>query len=224
MQDYDDESFRDEMGIHAGALKDGWIEGIGEGRSDEDNLSLYFRMLEGADEDSAWRTEGLIDLTQYLNKAILVGQIQGFSLQPTSSSVDEGEPGKVKLLYDLVFEESKNSDGPSGFLVEAARGSSLDVGVLHGPSQDMRARCTLEFWYHVPPTESVSGEIVLARRSVCAPIDDITRLCVAAEKEGFLWELVLLPSGELEFWSSGGTSLLSSSESNSEFDANQSMG
>lgn len=127
-------SFADEMGIHADdALIEGWIEVIGEGRSDEDNLFLYFRMLEGADEDSAWRTEELIDLTQNLNKAILIGHIQGFALQPTSSSVDKGEPGKVKLLYDLVFEESKDSDSPSRFLVEAARRSSLDVGVLRGP-------------------------------------------------------------------------------------------
>jgi hypothetical protein len=49
---YDDDSFGEEIGggdgPGTGATKDGWIEGIGEGRTDEDNLSLYLRMSEGA--------------------------------------------------------------------------------------------------------------------------------------------------------------------------------
>ena len=49
---YDDDSFGEEIGGGDGpgtsAIKDGWIEGIGEGRTDEDNLSLYLRMSEGS--------------------------------------------------------------------------------------------------------------------------------------------------------------------------------
>lgn len=49
---YDDDSFgeeivRDDVAV-GGALKDGWVVGIGEGRTDEDNLSFYLRMSEGA--------------------------------------------------------------------------------------------------------------------------------------------------------------------------------
>lgn len=135
-------------------------------------------------------------------------------MQPTSSSVDEGDPGKVKLLYDLVFEVPKDGEGPGGLLVEAPRGSSLDVGMLHGDAHDTRRRCSLEFWFRLPVAESVTNEIVLARRSVSSSRDD----------EGLIWELLLLPSGELEFRSNGGTSLLSSSETSSEFEPNQSMG
>lgn len=176
------------------------------------------------DEDSAWRADGLADLTQYANKAVLMGQIDCFTLQPTTSSVDEGESGKVKLLYDLVFEDPKDNEGPAGLLVEAARGSSLDVGMLHGETNDMRRKCSLEFWHHLPLEGSVTDEIVLARRSVSAPGVDFARLCVAGDKDGFLWELVLLPSGKLEFRSSGGTSLLSTSGVSSEFEPNPSMG
>ena len=176
------------------------------------------------DEDSAWRVDGLADLTQYANKAVLMGQVDCFTLQPTTSSVDEGESGKVKLLYDLVFEDPKDGEGPVGLLVEAARGSSLDVGLLHGEVNDMRRRCSLEFWYHLPQEGSVTDEIVLARRSVSAPGVDFARLCLAGDKDGFLWEVVLLPSGKLEFRSSGGTSLLSTSGVSSEFEPNPSMG
>ena len=31
----------------------GWIDGVGEGRSDEANLSAYFRMSEGDDNDNS---------------------------------------------------------------------------------------------------------------------------------------------------------------------------
>jgi hypothetical protein len=156
---------------------------------------------------------------------MLMGQLDCFQLQPTTSSVDEGESGKVKLLYDLVFEDPKDGEGPVGLLVEAARGSSLDVGMLHGDAHDMRQRCSLEFWYHLPSEDSVTDEIVLVRRSVSAPGVDIARLCVAGEKDGFLWEVVLIPSsGKLELRTSGGTSLLSSSELSSEFEPNSSMG
>lgn len=49
---YDDDSFGgdsdtggDAMGV---LVKEGWADGVGEGRTDEDNLSLYLRMSEGA--------------------------------------------------------------------------------------------------------------------------------------------------------------------------------
>ena len=245
--DYDDDSFGGESGGEGTLLKDGWVEGVGEGRSDEDNLSFYLRMSEGAgeslceriflthslfthvvlfsDEESTWRTDGLVDLTLYGNKATLLGQRECFSLLPTSSSVDEGEPGKVKLLYDLVFEGPKDGEGPGGLLVEAPRGSSLDVGILHGDAHDARRRCSLEFWFHLPVAGSVKDEVVLARRSVSSPGEDIARMYETGDNEEVLWDLVLLPSGELEFRSNGGTSLLSSSESNSEFEQkDQSMG
>jgi hypothetical protein len=48
--DYDDDSFGGESGGEGALLKDGWVEGVGEGRSDEDNLSFYLRMSEGAGE------------------------------------------------------------------------------------------------------------------------------------------------------------------------------
>jgi hypothetical protein len=49
---YDDDSFGEEIDgddvAVGGVLKDGWVEGVGEGRTDEDNLSFYLRMSEGA--------------------------------------------------------------------------------------------------------------------------------------------------------------------------------
>lgn len=49
---YDDDSFGEEIGgddvAVGGVLKDGWAGGVGEGRTDEDNLSFYLRMSEGA--------------------------------------------------------------------------------------------------------------------------------------------------------------------------------
>lgn len=48
--DYDEDSFGGESAADGTLLKDGWVEGIGEARADEDNLSLYLRMSEGAGE------------------------------------------------------------------------------------------------------------------------------------------------------------------------------
>lgn len=204
--DYDDDSF----GVAEDQLGDGngWIDSIGEGRTDDDNLSAYFRMSEGADEDSAWRADGLADLTKYQNKIKIINH-DIIKLQETTSSVDEGEAGKVRLLYDIVFDEPQD-DAPAGFLMEVPRGGSCDVGVLHGPIHDSRKRCTLEFWFHVPQAEEVMEEIILARRCVTKAGDDLSKLCVASDRESALWELALLPTGELEFRSSGGTILNSS--------------
>lgn len=46
--DYDDNSFGGESAGDGALVKDGWVEGIGEARADEDNLSMYMRMSEGA--------------------------------------------------------------------------------------------------------------------------------------------------------------------------------
>ncbi|KAI2492244.1 hypothetical protein MHU86_22308 [Fragilaria crotonensis] len=172
-------------------------------------------MSEGADEDSAWRADGLVDLTKYQNKIKIINH-DIIKLQETTSSVDEGEAGKVRLLYDIVFDEPQD-DSPAGFLIEVPRGGSCDVGILHGPIQDSRKRCTLEFWFHVPHADEVVEEIILARRCVTKAGDDLSKLCVASDRESALWELALLPTGELEFRSSGGT-ILNSSDGGDEGD------
>lgn len=203
--DNDEESSKHDS--DAETTKQGWVDGVGESRVDEENLSAYFRFSEGEEEDSPWREEGLSDLSRFQNKAILVGQKEGFSLQPTTSSVDEGEPGKVRLLYDLVFEAAGNQE-PSGLAVEARRGGSLDVGMMHSKERSSRHRCTLEFWYYLPPTDTLAGdEIILARRTYGPDADDMLTVCTASDKRSVLWEIAVLKSGELEFRSCGGTVL-----------------
>lgn len=44
----EDDSFDGQSSEDFDNLKEGWVDGIGEGRNDEDNLSAYFRMSEGA--------------------------------------------------------------------------------------------------------------------------------------------------------------------------------
>lgn len=207
--DDDDDSFggKDEGDLES--EKDGWVDGVGEGRTDEANLSGYFRMSEGEDEDSPWRSEGLADLSPFQNSAVVVGDAETYSLEATTSSVDEGEPGKVKSLYDFVFQKSSNGS-PSGLALAAPRGGSLDVGMLHGPDRQSRHRCTVEFWFYLPSPEEMSGEVVLARRTMGASADDLSKVCLAQDKENSLWEIVLRRSGELEFRSCGGSSLVSS--------------
>lgn len=203
----EDDSFGEKDDLES--VQDGWVDGVGEGRSDEANLSAYYRMSEGEDEDSPWRTEGIGDLSPFQNKAMVIGDTEAFSLQPSTSSVDEGEPGKVKMLYDLVFE--KSGDGiASGLAISASRGGSLDVGVLHRPEKATRLKGSIEFWYYLPSSENVPSELVLARRTMGQSGDDLSKACLAADKGSVLWELVLRPSGELEFRSCSGPSLLSS--------------
>ena len=206
--DYDDDSFGAQS--EEGSINNNkgvWVDGIGEGRTDDDMLSAYFRMSEGADEDSAWRTEGLADLCRHKNKITII-DLDNTRLEETASSVDEGEVGKVKLLYDIVFEEHHDGEAPSGLVLPADRGSSLDVGMLHSTAQDARKRCTLEFWYHLPAADDVTEEIILARRSISSTTDDVSKLCIATDREFALWEIAVKPSGELEFRTSGGTQLL----------------
>lgn len=200
--------------------KKGWETGVGEGRLGEDNLSGYFRFWEGEDDENPWRTEGFSDLSRFeSNKAIIVGQGTGFSLQETTSSVDEGDPGKVKILYDLVFEEA--GDEPSGLALAATRGNSIDVGVLHLKERSARQRCTLEFWYYLPPPSAISGEIVLARRTFGADADDFTKVAVATDKRSMLWEIALLKTGELKFRTCGGDTFRSSQNKLDEDDSKQ---
>ena len=114
----------------------------------------------------------------------------------------------MKDLYDLLFDEV--DDTPAGFLLEVPRGSSLDVGILHqGRERDERKRCTLEFWFHLPPADQVEEDLVLARRAVTKTGEDLSKLCVASDSDNFIWELVVLPSGELEFRTHAGTTLKS---------------
>ena len=192
----DKHHFDDEEGS-ANSFKEGWVDGVGEGRTDEDNLTLYIRFSEGADEDSNWKTDGLNDLSSYHNEVKLI-QPEFVDIEATTSYVDEGETGKVKLLHDLMFNRSIDQSESSGILVEVKRGSSLDTGMLHNALHESRQRSTIEFWYFLP-SETSSREIVLARRSVCFPGDAMEDLCSMAEKESILWELVVLPSGRLEF-------------------------
>ena len=213
----DDDSFGGKSDLES--EKDDWVEGVGEGRSDEANLCAYFRMSEGEDEDSPWNSEGLQDLSPYQNKAIIVGDASSFSLQPSTSSVDEGEPGKVKSLYDLVFEKSGEGIA-SGLAISASRGTSVDIGVLLAPERQSRQRCSIEFWYHLPSADQMTDEIILVRRTMGEAADDLSKVCVGAEKESSLWELCVLKTGMLEFRSCGGSVLMSSQN----FDAGEAGG
>jgi hypothetical protein len=175
-------------------FKDGWVDGVGEGLKPEDKLSAYFRFSEGEDEEDAWREEGFSDLSRFENKAVLVGVAENAKLEATKSSVDEGESGKVKPLFDLVFGDSGGQ--AAGMAIPATRGGSLDVGAFHGPEHDSRQKCTIEFWFWVP--ESIKGEVILARRTYGSSGDDLEKVCTAVDKSGLLWELALLASGEVE--------------------------
>jgi hypothetical protein len=205
----DDDSFAGKEDLES--EKDGWVEGVGEGRSDESNLSAYFRMSEGEDEDSPWRSEGCLDLSHYQNKAIVYGDISSFSLQPSTSSVDEGEPGKVKSLYDLVFERS-GVNVASCLALSATRGSSLDVGVLHSSDRQARQRCSIEFWYYLPP---LSADIILLRRTMGSSADDLSKISLAADRDSVLFELAVRRTGEVEFRTCGGSFITSVQSSTS---------
>lgn len=183
-----------------------WVNGIGEGRNDEDNLSLYVRFSEGADEDDNWKSDGFSDLTSHGHKVHLHGP-ELVSLEATTSSADEGEEGKVQLLYDLVYSNGAPRDQASGFFVDVARGGSLDVGMLHNSQHMSRQRCTLELWYHLPRAEFVTDEIILARRSICDEEDGTSNLCLPDEKHNTLWELAVLPTGFLELRTGAGSVL-----------------
>lgn len=184
--------------------KDGWVDGVGEGLEDEDKLSAYFRMSEGEDEENLWREEGFADISKFENKAVLVGCSNTTKLEISTSSVDEGESGKVKALFDLVFEESGVGIA-SALALPAPRGGSLDIGLMHGPENISRQKCSIEFWFRVPT--SVAHEIILARRTFGSSADDLENVCKANDKSSLLWELALTTRGELEFRTVSGAKL-----------------
>ena len=50
-------------------VRTGWIDRVGEGRTEDENLSLYYRFVEGVEEDSKWIRKGFSDLSSYHNSA-----------------------------------------------------------------------------------------------------------------------------------------------------------
>jgi hypothetical protein len=204
--DDDDDSF---LGENDDDFDTGWVDGVGEGLKDEDKLSAYYRFSEGENEDPTWKEEGIADITKFGNTAVIVGKVDSFMFEESKSSVDEGESGKVKALYDLVFGQSGVGQA-SGLAIPAPRGGSLDIGVMHGPDQTSRQKCTMEFWVWVPA--SIKKEIVLVRRTFGSSADDFETVCKANGKGNFLWELGLLKSGELEFRTIAGKSVKTKAE------------
>ncbi len=193
---------------------EGWVDNIGQGRKDEDNLSLYVRFSEGDEKNegggaNGWRIDGFKDITTNGNKMEILNEAI-FTTEPTTSNVDVGEPGKVRPLYDLVFRRDVMENEQAGMLVTIPRGSSLDVGMFHTSDHDSRQRATLEFWFYLPKLGS--SEIVLARRSIVQQGDDMKNLSTSTESSTtMVWELVALPSGRLEFRTNGGSIINSSS-------------
>ena len=188
-------------------VEDGWVDGVGEGQKDEDKLSAYYRFSEGEDDDNNWREDGFTDLSKYEVKAVLVGCNDTAKLQESTSSVDEGDSGKVKAIFDLVFDQS-GVGLAHALAIPATRGGSLDVGMMHGPEHTSRQKCTIEFWFWVP--EKVKKEIVLARRTFGSSADDLENVCKASEKENALWELAMTSKGEIEFRTIAGGKIKSS--------------
>eukprot|EP00986_Skeletonema_menzelii_P008117 scaffold3342_cov150-Skeletonema_menzelii.AAC.1 len=185
--------------------KKNWVDGVGEGRSDEDNLSLYMRFSEGADEDCNWQADGFADLSKHKHQARLYGS-ELASLEATTSSVDEGEEGKVQLLYDLVYNDGAPRERATGVAIEVSRGGHLDVGMLHSSDDKARQRCTLEMWYHLPQAHLMTDEIILMRRSLFYEENsDVSKLCLPDERHNTLWELAVLPTGLLELRTGAGS-------------------
>jgi len=187
-----DDSFGEES--ETKSEQDNWVEGIGEGRTDEANLCAYFRMSEGEGEDEGWRHHGFQDLSPFHNTAKILGPAQLVSLEESTSGVDEGEAGKVKSLYDLVLAEGTSLSIP------APRGSSLDIGVLHAPARQSRMRCSVEFWFRT--ASNAIKETILVRRTLGGEGESISGGAMS-----MLWELVLLPSGSIEFRTCDGSML-----------------
>jgi hypothetical protein len=208
----DDDSFGGESEED---FKDGWVEGVGEGQKDEDKLSAYFRFSEGDDEDSAWQEEGFADITKFDTKATVFGCTDTARLQTSTSSVDEGESGKVKALCDLVFEQA-GVGLAAGLALPAFRGGSLDVGMMHGPEHLSRQKCSIELWFWVP--EAIKQEVILVRRSFGSSADDLETVCKASDKNSLLWELGLSTKGELQFRTIAGGKIVSKPEPPSDED------
>ena len=191
-----------------------WVGGIGEGRKDEDNLSAYFRFSEGdSDEDNNWTTEGILDLTKHAHKAMIYGN-EAATLEPTTSSVDEGVRGKTKLLYDLVYNEKFDSHRAAGLAISVKRGSSLDVGIFH--DHRSRQRSSIEMWYYLPEKENVYNEVILMRRTLSSDGIDMSKLSCSSARDQRLWELAVLSTGQLQFRTNGGSIVTTGGETNAE--------
>lgn len=210
-----DNSFGAEVDDLRSSKDSGWVDGVGEGRSDEANLSGYFRFSEGDQDAEDWKTSGFLDVSPYQNYAQLLGSGDNVTLKQSSSGVDEGEPGKVKSLFDVVFGRS-GVEALSGLAIPATRGGSLDVGLLHTADKDSRMRCSIEFWYYLP--EAHEQEMILARRTMGKFAGDLSQSGLASSKEFTMWELVLGTSGELSFRTCAGDTLKSTLEKNDDDD------
>ena len=185
------------------SIRRGWVQNVGESRNDEDNISLYLRFSEGGNGE--WREKGLSDLSKYDNKIVLVNQ-RAMDIQGTTSNIDEGEEGKIRPLYDLVFKQDSGDDESCGMLVEIPRGSALDVGMFHSDLDYSRQCATLEFWFFLP---QIKSEIVLVRRSYLLPGVEIQDICNKISKDSMIWEIVVLRSGQLQFRTSLGSTITS---------------
>jgi hypothetical protein len=206
----DDDSFGAE---NDDDFKDGWVDGVGEGLKDEDKLSAYFRFSEGEDEESAWREEGFADISKFETKAKLFGCTDSAKLEESTSSVDEGESGKVKALFDILFGEA-GIGLAAALTFPAPRGGSLDVGMMHGPEHVDRHKCSIEFWFWVP--DAIKKEVILVRRTYGSSADDLDSVCKASEKSACLWELSVSSKGELAFRTVAGGKLRSEPKAPSE--------
>ena len=99
----------------------------------------------------------------------------------------------------------------SGLSLPAPRGSSLDVGVLHFSDREVRKKSTVEFWFYLPEAEKVLDDVILLRRTWGSNADDIGTVALLSDRQSMLWELVLRSTGEFEFRTCGGSTLISSS-------------
>lgn len=199
-------------------FKNGWVEGIGEGLKDEEKLSAYYRFSEGDDEESEWQEEGFADITRFSTKAILFGCKDTVKLEESTSSVDEGESRKVKALRDIVFSE-EGVGLPAGLALQAFRGGSVDIGMMHGPEHPSRQKCSIEFWFWVP--EAVTNEVILVCRTFGSEANDLESV-VASKKNNMLWELVMTTKGELEFRTIAGGKIKSEPKAGSDSEGPQS--
>ena len=143
----------DETGNHTNGKNgteggNGWKTDVGSATNDEDNVGGYWRFGDKEDGDS----RKMVDLSKYNNGGVLLGE--NVRLSATSSPCDEGEEGKIKLLYDII-------DGAFG--VVCNRGGSLDVGFGHATltakneNNKNRLRCSIELWVKPVAAEEQSG-------------------------------------------------------------------
>ena len=134
------------------ALPDGWTPGIGAGKKDEQNLVGYWRFSEGSESSEACLPPGTAcaDLSGMGVAAQIVGSEMRYA--PCSCSLlDEGEEATTHVAYDLCYPSSSSSSGGpkgGGLLLDCARGSALEAGLLHRDPH--RSALTVEFWVKVP--------------------------------------------------------------------------